>query len=105
MDDMSRSMPRIYASLGNRQVDFKYDMREVEGNINDHPIRIVIDSEASHSYIYPNLVEMFHLQRSKHRKYWLVHIDTQAKRRINDLVKYCPMDMNGLNTKEDLNII
>jgi hypothetical protein len=28
-----------------------------------------------------------------------------AKRRINELVKDCPMDMNGLSTKEYLNII
>jgi hypothetical protein len=28
-----------------------------------------------------------------------------AKRRIIELVKDCPMDMNGLNTKVDLNII
>ena len=28
-----------------------------------------------------------------------------AKRKINELVKDCPIDMNGLNTKLDVNII
>jgi hypothetical protein len=28
-----------------------------------------------------------------------------AKRKINELVKYCPIEMNGLNTKVDVNII
>jgi hypothetical protein len=28
-----------------------------------------------------------------------------AKRKINELVKYCLIDMNGLNTKVDVNII
>jgi hypothetical protein len=41
-------------------------MIEVEGKINNQPITILIDSGASHSYIYPKLVEIFHLQRSKH---------------------------------------
>jgi hypothetical protein len=80
-------------------------MIEVEGKIDNHPIAILIDYGASHSYIDPNLVERFHLQRRKHGKSWLVQLATRAKRRINELVKDCPMDMNGLNTKEDLNII
>jgi hypothetical protein len=28
-----------------------------------------------------------------------------AKRKINELVKYCPIDMNGLTTKIDVSII
>jgi hypothetical protein len=80
-------------------------MIEVEGKIDNQPIAILIDSGASHSYINPNLVEIFHLQRRKHEKYWLVQLAMGAKRRITELVKDCPMDMNGLNTKVDLNII
>jgi hypothetical protein len=80
-------------------------MIEVEGKINDQPIVILIDSRDRHSYIDPNFVERFLLQISKHGKYWLVQLDTISKWRINELVKDCPMDMNGLRTKEDLNII
>jgi hypothetical protein len=47
-------------------------MIEVEGNINIHPIVILIDSRASHSYINSNIIEKFHLQKSKHKKSWLV---------------------------------
>jgi hypothetical protein len=65
-------MPRIYASLDNKQDDFRYHMIEVEGKINDQLISILIDLGASHSYIDPNLVEIFHLQRRKHGKDWLV---------------------------------
>jgi hypothetical protein len=102
---MGRSMPRIYAALDNKQVEFQSHMIEVEGKINDQPIAILIDSRAIHSYIDPNIVERFHLQRRKHGKSWLVQLATGAKRRINELVKDCPMDMNGLSTKEYLNII
>jgi hypothetical protein len=102
---MGRSMPRIYAALDNKQAEFQSHMIEVEGKINDQPIAILIDSGASHSYIDPNIVEIFHLQRRKHGKSWLVQLATRAKRRINELVKDCPMDMNGLSTKEYLNII
>jgi hypothetical protein len=51
-------------------------MIEVEGKIANQPIAILIDSGASHSYIAPNLVERFHLKRSKHEKSWLVQLAT-----------------------------
>jgi hypothetical protein len=80
-------------------------MIEVEGKINNHPIEILIDSEASHSYINYKIVEIFHLQRSKNKKYWSFHLATWVKRKINELVKYFLIDMNGLNTNVDVNII
>jgi hypothetical protein len=42
---------------------------------------------------------------SKHKKYWLVQLAMRAKRKINEIVKYFPIDMNGLNTKVDVNNI
>jgi hypothetical protein len=80
-------------------------MIEVEGMIDNHPITILIDSGASHSYIDSNLVERFKLKKRKHEKSCLVQLDTRIKRRINDLVKEFPINMNQTNTKEDLNII
>jgi hypothetical protein len=47
-------------------------MIEVEGMINNQTISLLIDSGASHSYIDPNIMESFHLPRSKHGKSWLV---------------------------------
>jgi hypothetical protein len=76
-----------------------------KGKIDNQPIAILIDYGASHSYINSNIVERFHLQRSKHKKSWLVQLATRAKRMIIELVKDCPIDMNGLNTKVDVNII
>jgi hypothetical protein len=69
---MGGSMPRIYAGLDNRKVEYQSPMIEVEGKIDNQPIKILIDSRDSHSYINSNIVERFHLQRSKHEKYWLV---------------------------------
>ena len=80
-------------------------MIEVEGKIDNHPIAILIDSGASHSYINSNIVEIFHFQRTKHNKYWLVQLAKGAKRKINDLVKGFQIDMNGLNTKVDVHTI
>jgi hypothetical protein len=105
VEDMGGSMPSIYAALDKNQVEYQSPMIEVEGNIDNHPIEILIDSGASHSYINFNIIEIFHLQRSKHNKYWLVQLATGDKRKINELVKYCLIDMNGLNTKVDVNII
>ena len=105
MEDISRNIPRIYAALDNKQDEFQSHMMEVEGKINDQPIDILIDSGASHSYLDPKMVERFHLPRRNLGKYWLVQLATEHKRIINEMVKQCPMAMNGLSTKENLNII
>jgi hypothetical protein len=102
---MGRSMPRIYVSLDNKQVEYQSHMIEVEGNIDNQTIVISIDSRDRDGYIDPNVVEIFHLKRRKHGKYSLVQLETLDKRRINELIKDCPMDMNGLRTKVDLKII
>jgi hypothetical protein len=102
---MGANMPRIHESLDNNQEKYQSPMIEVEGNIDSQPITILIYSESIHSYIKYNIVEIFHLQKSKHKKYWLVQLARGAKRKINELVKYCPIDMNGLSTKVDVNII
>jgi hypothetical protein len=104
MEDMGRNVPRIYATLDNKQVEYQSHMIEVEGMINNQTISILIDSRASHSYIDPRMVESFHFPRSKHGKSWLVQPATGAKRKVNEMVNSCLMDMNGLNTREDLNI-
>jgi hypothetical protein len=80
-------------------------MIEVEGNINDQPIAILIDSGDIHSYLDPNMVEIFQFPRRKLGKPWLVQLATREKRKFNDMVKACPMEMNGLRTNADLNII
>jgi hypothetical protein len=80
-------------------------MIEVEGMINNHVVAILIDSGATHSYIDLNMVEILNFPRNKHGKSWLMQLAIEAKRKVNEMVKSCPMDMNGLKTKENLNIL
>ena len=87
VDDMGRTMLRIYVALDNRQSDYQSHMIEVEGKIDNQPIAILIDFGASHSYIDPKLIEIFKLKKCKHEMSWLVQLDTITKRRINELVK------------------
>jgi hypothetical protein len=105
VEDMGSRMPRIYAALDNKQVEYQSHMIEVEGMINNQPFTILIDSGASHSYIDPRVVESLHLTRSKHEKSWLVQLATGTKRKVTELVKSCPVDMNGLSTKAELNVL
>jgi hypothetical protein len=72
MEDMGIRMPRIYAALDNKQVEFQSHMIEVEGMINNHALTVLIDSGDRHSYIDPRMVECLHLPKSKHEKSWLV---------------------------------
>ena len=80
-------------------------MIEVEGMINNQPFIILIDSGASHSYIDPRVVESLHLSRSKHEKSWLVQLATGTKGKVTKLVKSYLVDMKGLSTKAELNIL
>jgi predicted aspartyl protease len=105
MEDMEGSMLRIYVALDNKQAEYQSPMIEVEGKIDNHPIANLIDSGASHSYINANIVERFHLQISKHKKSWLVQLATWAKRKINEFLKDCQIDMNGLSMNVYVNIM
>ena len=98
-------MPRIYAALDNRQVEYQSHLIEVEGNIDNYPIAILIASRDIHSYVDPKIVERFKLKRCKHENSWLVQLATRTKRKINELVEDFPLIIIGVNTKTYLNII
>jgi hypothetical protein len=51
------------------------------------------------------VVESLNFPRIKHGKYWLVQLATGAKRKVVELVKSFPMDMNGLSIRDELNIL
>jgi hypothetical protein len=87
MEDMGINVPRIYAALDNKKVEYQSHMIEVGGMINNQTIVILVDSRASHSYIDPKMVESLHFPRRKHGKYWLVQMVTRAKRKVNEMVK------------------
>jgi hypothetical protein len=69
MEDIRKSVARIYEALDNKQEGFQSHMIEVEGIINNHSFTILIDSVASHIYIDPKVVEILQFPRSKHEKY------------------------------------
>jgi hypothetical protein len=105
VEDMSSRMPRIYAALDNKKDEFQSHMIEVEGMINNRPFIILIDPGASHSYVDPRVVESLNLSRIKHEKSWLVKLSIGTKRKVTELVKSYPVDMKGLSTKAELNIL
>jgi hypothetical protein len=105
VEDMGSMMPRIYVALENKQAEFQSHMIEVEGMINNRPFIILIDSRASHSYVDPRVVEILHLSRRKHESSWLVQLDIGTKRKVTELVKSYSINMNGLSTKVELNVM
>ena len=102
---MGSRMSMIYVSLDNKQEEFQSHMIEVEGTINNRSLVILIDSGASHSYIDPRVVEILHLTRNKHEKSCLVQLAIGNKRKVTELVKSCSVDMNGMSTRVELNIL
>jgi hypothetical protein len=105
VEDMGSIMPRVYTTMDNKQAEFQSHMIEVEGMINNHAFTILIDSGVSHSYMDPRVVESLHLLRRKNEKSWLVQLVTRTKRKFIELVKSCSVDMNGLSTKVELNVL
>jgi hypothetical protein len=45
------------------------------------------------------------LEKSKLENPSLVHLATRTKRRINETVRSCPINMNGVNEVVDMNLI
>lgn len=105
IENAARGMPRIYGALDHRQADHQSNMIEVEGMIHNQSISILIDFGEIHSYIDPNLVERLHLEKCKHEHSWTVQLATGIRRKVSELVSNCPLDLNGLKTVSNLNIL
>jgi hypothetical protein len=80
-------------------------MIEVEGKIINRHVDILIYSREIHFYIDPKIANRLHLEKSKLEKSSLVQLATRTKKKINEVVKGCPISLNGVNTIVDLNII
>ena len=103
--ELSRTMPRINATLENRQADYQTSMVEVEGIINQTPVTILIDPGASLSYIAPQIVEKCKLSVDKFENSWLVQLATGAKRKVTCFVKECALIMDEFKTIVKLNFL
>ena len=80
-------------------------MIEVEGKIINLLISILIDSRESCCYIDPKIVDILLLEKNKLEKSSLVQPAIVTKRRINETIKGCPINLNGLSTNANMNII
>ena len=65
----------------------------------------MIDLGSTPSYIASRFVEMCTLKNSKHRRSWLVQLATRTKENVSEVVRECPLVMNGQVTYEDLNVL
>ena len=78
-------------------------MVEVKGEIAEQTVSVLIDPGSTHNYITPRLVEMCTLNKLKHGKSWLIQLATGTKRKVSEVVKKCPLFMDGLVTCADMN--
>ena len=72
MGQVVRVVPRIYATLEDRQEDHQSTVVEVAGNIVEQSVSILINLGSTHSYITPRVVEICSFKKVKHNKSWLV---------------------------------
>ena len=102
---VARTIPRIYAVLEDRQEDHQSTMVEVEGKIAKQSVFILIDPRSTHSYITPRVGEICAFNKLKHRKSWLVQLATGTKRNVSEIEEKCSLDMDGLFTYANLNVL
>ena len=98
-------MPRINATLENRQANHQTSMVEIQGMIQNKPISILIDPGASLSYVSPSIAENCNLHLKKYEKYWLVHLATRTKIKVVNYVENCEMFMIQFKTLVNLNVL
>jgi hypothetical protein len=103
--DVARSMPRIYATLDNNQVDHQASIVELEGMIANHLVSILIYPGSNLSYVAPWIVDKCKLQPIRHVKLWLVRLATRTKRKVAEIIPACQFIMGGLPTQATLNIL
>ena len=73
-------------------------MVEVAGKIVEQSVSVLIDPRSTHSYITPRVANICVFKKLKHRNSWLVQLATGTKRKVSEMVKQCPLVMNGLVT-------
>ena len=105
--EVARTILRIYAALEDRQEDHQSTVVEVEGkgNIVEQSVFVLIDPGSTHSYITPKIIEICAFKKLKHSESWLVQLATGTKRKVSEIVEKCPLDMDGLFTYANLNIL
>ena len=102
---VERAVPRIYATLEDRQADRQSTVVEVAGKIVEQSVSILINPVSTHSYITPRVVDICSFKKVKHSKSWLVQLPTGTKRKVSEVVEKCPSVMNGWVTCVDLNVL
>ena len=66
MDQVARTIPRIYAALEDHEEDHQSTMVEVAGKIAKQFVYVLIDPGSTHRYITPRVVEACAFKKLKH---------------------------------------
>jgi len=76
MNDVAKTIPKIYVALEDRQADHQALVVEFDkiAKIAKKAISILIDSRTNYRSITPKIVESCILHKRKHEKYWLVQL-------------------------------
>jgi hypothetical protein len=105
VNGIARSIHKINATLENRQVDHQSSMVEIENMLNQKLVSMLIDPSATLIFISPTMVDNYKLEKVKHKKSWLVQLSTGIKMKVIEMVKYCTINMDGMETNLDLKIL
>ena len=77
----------------------------MEGNTGNRTMPILINLGVSNNYVAPSVVLNCSLNKSNLEVESLVQLATGTKRKVIEIVRHCPLEMNGLKTLADLTVI
>lgn len=94
-----------FATLEDQQEYHQSTVLQVESKIAKKSISILISPGSTHSYVTPKIVEGCLLYKEKHMKYWLVQLATGKKRKVSEVVRNFPIELNGFFTAADFHVL
>lgn len=105
VEDLMRETPIIYATLEDQQAYHQSNVIKVKGRIAKKPISILIDLGSTHSYAMSRTIQCCRFIKKKHDKSWLVQLEIGTKTKVCEVVMECPLELTGIFTKSNLNIL
>lgn len=104
MNNVTQSMA-IYVVLDNRQADHQALIIKMKVRSLTQLVSILIDPRSNLSYISPKVVKDWTMQKKGHNKSWMVQLATGAMKKVTKLVESCHLELNGMATTVNLNIL
>ena len=104
MGEIGKSFHQINAVIEDQHADHQSTIVEIEGTISNQKLSILIDLEATLSYITPKMMENCQLTKVRHARPWSIQLATVSKRKVTEFIANCEISIQDHVTRINLNV-